>query len=157
MSEEVIHREMKGLADMTYKAHHIGITVRDIYASERFYDVLMSALGFDIAKKYKGHLDFADMDVVEYVGEDFDFSINSPKSDFKNEIVNSRKPGAVQHFAFNADSRDAVDAVFDRIKDLGVNILHDEARVYTKLGLNYYALFFEDPDGIRFEVFHNGL
>ena len=64
---------------MKYRAHHIGITVRDIDASEKFYDVLMSALGFDLAKKYKGYLDFANMDVVEYIGEDFDFSINSPQ------------------------------------------------------------------------------
>ena len=141
---------------MKYKAHHVTITVRDIGASEKFYDVFMSALGFDITKKYKGHLDFADMDVVEYIGEDFDFGICSPKEELKNERVDSRKPGALQHFAFAAESRKDVDTVFDKIKGLGVNILHNEARIYTKLGPNYYALFFEDPDGIRLEVFYNG-
>lgn len=141
---------------MRYKPHHVTITVRNIDISEMFYDALMSALDFDVSKKYKGYLDFADMDVVEYIGKDFDFGICSPKNEFKSESVDSRKPGALQHFAFAAESRDAVDAVYDKIKNLGVNILHNEARVYTKLGSDYYALFFEDPDGIRLEVFCNG-
>ena len=141
---------------MKYKIHHATITVRDIDISEKFYDVLLTALGYDITKKYKGHLDFADMEVVEYLSDDFDFGICSPKDEFKNEAVDSRKPGALQHMAFNADSKDAVDAVFEKIKALGVNILHGEPRVYTKLGPDYYALFFEDPDGIRLEVFYCG-
>ncbi len=142
---------------MKYRIHHTQITVKDIDHSEEFYDSLMSALGYDIAKKYKGYLDYADMKVIEYLSDGFDFGICSPKSEFKKENVDSRKPGALQHMAFRADSRNAVDEIFDKIKCLGVNILHNEPRVYTKLSPDYYAVFFEDPDGIRWEVFHDGV
>ena len=141
---------------MKYKIHHASITVRNVDESEKFYDVLMAALGFDITKKYKGYLDFADMYVVEYISDGFDFGICSPKAKFIDEAVDSRKPGALQHMAFHADSRAAVDEVFEKIKPLKVKILHNEPRVYTKLGPEYYALFFEDPDGIRLEVFYYG-
>ena len=141
---------------MKYKTHHATITVKNVDKSEMFYDVLMSALGFDLTKKYKGYLEYADMYVIEYISDDFDFGICSPKAEFANDTINSRKPGALQHMAFNADSRKAVDAVFEKLKPLHINILHNEPRVYTKLGPEYYAVFFEDPDGIRLEVFHYG-
>ena len=147
--------QKKGMT-VKYRMHHAQVTVRNIDESEKFYDVLMPALGFDINNKYKGYLDYADMAVVEYLSEDFDFGICSPKPEFKDERVDSRKPGALQHLAFNAESREAVDEVFETIKALGINILHNEPRVYTKLGPEYYALFFEDPDGVRLEVFFNG-
>ena len=141
---------------MKYRIHHASVTVRNVDESEKFYDVLMAALGFDLTRKYKGYLDFADMHVVEYISDGFDFGICSPKTKFSDEAVDSRKPGALQHMAFHADSRAAVDEVFEKIKPLKVNILHNEPRVYTKLGPEYYALFFEDPDGIRLEVFYYG-
>lgn len=141
--------------NMTYTIHHAQVTVRDIEASEQFYDILFTALGFDITKKYKGYLAHADMSVVEYLSENFDFGICSPKQAFINDEINSRKPGALQHIAFRADSPDAVDAIFAAIKHLDITILHNEPREYTKIAPNYYALFFEDIDGIRWEVFHH--
>lgn len=139
---------------MKYRMHHAQITVVDVERSEVFYDVLMAALGYDITNKYKGYLDFADMHVVEYMDEGFDFGICSPKKELAGETVDSRRPGSLQHMAFHADSKEAVDAVYEKIKDTGVHILHGEPRIYDKLGPNYYALFFEDPDGVRLEVFH---
>lgn len=142
---------------MKYKIHHVQITVRDVNLSEKFYDVLMEALGFNLSKKYKGYLAHADMNVVEYIGDDFDFGISSPKEEFANETIDARKPGALQHMAFRAESREAVNDILEVLQPLGINILHNEARVYTKIGPQYYAVFFEDPDGIRLEVFHDGM
>lgn len=45
------------------------------------------------------------MHVVEYLSDDFDFAISSPKVEFQDKIINPRKPGAIQHIAFKAESR----------------------------------------------------
>lgn len=135
--------------------HHLQVTVPDVYGVEKFYDELFNLLGFDVSKKFKGYLPHAEMDVIEYLSPTFDFGICSPKKAFAKETVDSRKPGALQHLAFKADSREAIDQIFQDIKQLDVKILHDEPREYKeKIAPNYYALFFETPDKLRFEIFH---
>ena len=82
------------------------------------------------------------MEVVEYIGDSFDFGICSPRKEWKNEKIDSRKPGSVQHIAFKAESREVVDAIFPKIKALGVKILHDRPMEYKeRIAPNYYALF----------------
>ena len=46
--------------------------------------------------------------------------ICSPKQEWINETIDSRKPGSLQHIAFKAESREAVDAIYPKIKALGV-------------------------------------
>ena len=41
--------------------------------AEPFYDQLFHLLGFDVQKKYSGYLEHADMEVVEYLSDTFDF------------------------------------------------------------------------------------
>src|SRR3546814_20232544 len=53
------------------------------------------------------------------------------------------------HFAFNADSRARVDDCYDLLRREGVEIL-DPPADYDYLP-GYYALFFADPDGLKFE------
>lgn len=140
---------------MKYQIHHIQITVNDVNKAEEFYDKLFEYLAFDIEKKYTGYLAHADMHVIEYIGNGFDFGICSPKLKFQNDKIDSRKPGSVQHIAFRAKNKEDVDSIFPKIEALGVNILHGEPREYKeKIAPNYYALFFESPEGIRFEIFY---
>ncbi|MGC6769181.1 VOC family protein [Enterococcus sp. LJL51] len=140
---------------MSYHFHHVQVTVANIAESEIFYDQLFSFLGYDLKKKYKGYLEHANMHVVEYLGDGFDFGICSPAAAFQNEEIHPRKPGAIQHIAFKADSRAEVDEIFNKISHLDVKILHGKPKEYTeRIAPNYYALFFEAPDGIRFEIFH---
>lgn len=108
---------------MNIQFHHIQITVNDVKKAEGFYDQLFALLGFDLQKKYSGYLEHADMEVVEYIGDSFDFGICSPRKEWKNEKIDSRKPGSVQHIAFKAESREVVDSIFPKIKALGVKIL----------------------------------
>ncbi len=65
---------------MNIQFHHIQITVNDVKKAEGFYDQLFALLGFDLQKKYSGYLEHADMEVVEYIGDSFDFGICSPRS-----------------------------------------------------------------------------
>ena len=134
---------------------HIQITVRDIVTAEAFYDRLMPILGYDLSDKISAQIPEHDLYVVEYLHPKMDFGICSPREIFRGDVVHRRKPGAIHHIAFRATNRDHVDALYGQIKEIsGVNIL-DRPRIYEEHGPDYYALFFKDPDGIKFEIVYN--
>jgi len=130
---------------------HIQITVKDIKVAEAFYDLLMPILGFDINQKAKGSVTAHEFDVVEYAHSALIFAINSPRSAFKDELIHRRKPGALHHLAFKAASRDEVDQLYPQIKAIGADIV-DVPRFYPQHGDSYYALFFKDLEGIKYEI-----
>lgn len=132
---------------------HIQITVKDLSEAESFYDKLMPILGFDIHKKSKGSVPAHEFDVVEYVHPNLIFAINSPRDAFKDDIIHRRKPGALHHLAFKAQSRAEVDRLYPQIKSIGANIINPP-QLYPQHGENYYALFFKDLGGIKYEIVH---
>lgn len=131
---------------------HIQITVKDIAAAESFYAKFLPLLGFDPAQKSSAVIDQHEFHVVEWKHPHLCFAITSPRSAFQNESVHRRKPGALHHLAFKADSREDVDKIHSALKSFGANIVSEprEYPEYTPAG--YYALYFKDPDGIKFEV-----
>jgi catechol 2,3-dioxygenase-like lactoylglutathione lyase family enzyme len=133
---------------------HIQITVRDMKAAEPFYDKLMEILGYDLTRKISAVIEEHDLYVVEYLHPDLDFAICSPRQAFKEDTVHRRKPGAMHHLAFRAESRAGVDRLYEEIRAIGANIVH-APRIFPEHGENYYALFFKDPDGIKFEIVYN--
>src|SRR3569832_2129627 len=130
---------------------HIQITVKDLAVAETFYDKLMPILGFDINRKSKGSVAKHEFDVIEYSHPLLIFGINSPRDKFKDDIVHRRKPGALHHLAFKAESREEVDKVYHQVKEIGANIV-EEPKFFPQHGESYYALFFKDLDGIKYEV-----
>ena len=50
-----------------------------------------------------------------------------------------------------AESRDDVDVSYPQMKDIGVDIV-DPPTFYPQHGESYYALFFKDLDGIKYEI-----
>jgi catechol 2,3-dioxygenase-like lactoylglutathione lyase family enzyme len=130
---------------------HIQVTVKDLVTAEAFYDKLMPILGFDIARKGKGRVAAHDFDVVEYSHPLLIFAINSPREAFKDDTVHRRKPGALHHLAFKATSEAEVDEAYEKIKNIGAHIVNPP-QLYPQHGAHYYALFFKDPDGIKYEI-----
>lgn len=136
------------------KVDHLQVTVRDVGAVETFYDELMEALGFDLSKKIKVYLEELDMTVIEYLDKSYDFGICSSLKEYQEETIHRRKPGVVHHIAFRASSRNEVDRIYQKVLELGAEIL-DEPQIFPQHGPNYYALFFNDPDGIKYEIVNN--
>jgi catechol 2,3-dioxygenase-like lactoylglutathione lyase family enzyme len=132
---------------------HIQITVKDLKIAESFYDKLMPILGFDLSRKIKGRVEKHDFDVVEYMHPVLLFGINSPREAFKNDEIHRRKPGSLHHLAFKAESNEEVDELFLKIKEIGANIV-EEPKFFPQHGENYYALFFKDLEGIKYEIVH---
>lgn len=135
------------------KIDHIQITVRNLKAAEPIYDKFLVCLGYDLKNKSKGRVDANDFDVIEYYHPMLTIGINSPREVFKEDKVHRRKPGSIHHLAFSASSKEEVDEVYLEIKETGVEIV-DEPKYYPQHGEKYYALFFKDPDGIKFEVMY---
>jgi catechol 2,3-dioxygenase-like lactoylglutathione lyase family enzyme len=132
---------------------HIQITVKDLNVAEVFYDKFLPVLGFDLSRKTKGRVAAHDFDVIEYFHPTVTLGINSPRDAFQNDSVHRRKPGSLHHLAFRAESREEVDAVFLQLKEIGANIV-EEPGFFPQHGESYYACFFKDPDGIKFEIVH---
>lgn len=133
---------------------HIQVTVRDMRVAEPFYDRLMPIFGFDINRKVSAVLEAHDLYVVEYLHPEYDFGICSPRRAFAHDEVHCRKPGALHHLAFRAASRAQVDDMYAQVAAIGAQIVH-APRVFEEHGPDYYAFFFKDPDGIKFEVVCN--
>jgi catechol 2,3-dioxygenase-like lactoylglutathione lyase family enzyme len=132
---------------------HIQITVKDLSEAEPFYDKFLSAIGFDLSKKNKGRVDEHDFDVIEYAHPQFIFGINSPRQSLKDVNVHRRRPGSVHHIAFKASSDQEVDRLYPLIVAAGAEIVAPP-QFYPQHGEHYYALFFKDPGGIKFEIVH---
>ena len=130
---------------------HIQITVKDLAVAEPFYDKLMPILEFDINRKHKGRVAAHEFDVVEYFHPLLIFAINSPREVFKKDVLHRRKPGALHHLAFRASSCAEVDELYLQIKNIGATIV-DPPKFYPQHGEKYYALFFKDLEGIKYEI-----
>jgi predicted lactoylglutathione lyase len=130
---------------------HIQITVKDMKIAEPFYDMFLPLLGFDINKKASAVIKEHDFHVVEYTHPILSFAITSPRKAFIDDTINRRKPGALHHLAFKAESRVEVDRLHSELKKIGATIV-TQPKLYPEYGPNYYALFFKDLENIKYEI-----
>ncbi|QDU66879.1 VOC family protein [Engelhardtia mirabilis] len=131
---------------------HIQITVRDMAVAEPFYDRLMPLLGFSLEHKGGTVIDAHEFHVVEYCHPRLAFAITSPRSAFADEQVHRRRPGSVHHMAFRVDSRDEVDRLYRELVAIGATIVTPPKEYPEYVPPGYYAVFFKDPDGIKYEI-----
>ena len=139
---------------MTPEIDHIQITVKDLDAATAFYDKMMAILGFDVDRKVSATIEEHDFQVVEYLHPRFSFAITSPREAFSDELVHRRKPGALHHLAFRAGSREEVDRLHLELEAMGARIVGGP-KLWPEHGEDYYAVFFKDPDGIKYEIVHS--
>ena len=133
---------------------HIQITVQDMGIAEAFYDKLMPLLGFDLENKTSAIIEEHEFHVIEYCHPKLAFAITSPRSAFETDKVHRRRPGALHHLAFKARSRAEVDRLYSEVKGIGATIV-SPPRVYPEYTPpGYYALFFKDLEGIKYEIVH---
>jgi len=131
---------------------HIEITVKDMNVAVKFYDKLLPLLGFDLQSRVSAVMEEHDKQVVQYEHPRLGFAITSPRKAFADDTINRRKPGALHHLAFKVASRADVDRLHSELKAIGATIVSPprEYPEYTPPG--YYALFFKDLEGIKYEI-----
>lgn len=130
---------------------HIQITVKDLKIAEKFYDKFLPVLGFDVNKKVTTFIEEHDFHVIEYTHDLLAFAITSPREAFKDDVINRRKPGALHHLAFKADSREDVDKAYKELIKIGAKIV-SEPQVHEEYSPNYYAVYFKDSENIKYEI-----
>jgi len=116
---------------------HIGINVWDVRESKKFYNELLSYLGF---KEHDGGW------------------INKLNgiwlSQASNKDSHERTHVGVNHVSFRVQSHEDVDIFYKEfLLENNVSVLYDNPKEYPQYTKGYYAVFFEDPDKIKLEVF----
>jgi catechol 2,3-dioxygenase-like lactoylglutathione lyase family enzyme len=130
---------------------HIQITVKSLSVAEEFYDKFLPIIGFDIKNKVSAYIEEHDFHVIEYTHDLLAFAITSPREAFKNDTINRRKPGALHHLAFKANTRLDVDIAYQALLKIGANIV-SEPKIRTEYSENYYAVYFKDMENIKYEI-----
>ena len=124
---------------------HVYLAVSDLERAEKFYDRVMKALEF---KKGTGAIGGARH--CHYYNRAFAISIR-PAHRFAG-AHDPYSPG-LHHFCMRSRNRAAVDEFARRVRRLGVEV--DGPRLWPEYAPDYYAFFFNDPDGIRLEVMNH--
>ena len=121
---------------------HIYITVRDLSRSQQFYDRVMGVLGYR-----KGGSVIAGDPHIHYFNRQFGFSLRPARPGTPEH--DPYAPG-LHHFCFRVVDEAAVTRTATALRAVGVQA--SEPRYYREYAPDYYATFFEDPDGVRLEV-----
>ena len=122
---------------------HLYLAVRDLEASERFYDGVMRLLGF---RKNKGPLAGGPVH-VHYFNRVLQLTLRPAEPGTADHDPTA--PG-LHHLCFQVVGPDEERAVFRGLQGLGVEAT--EPRPFPEYDVDYFATFFSDPDGIRLEV-----
>jgi catechol 2,3-dioxygenase-like lactoylglutathione lyase family enzyme len=131
---------------------HIQITVKDLSVAAAFYDRLMPLLGFDPKRRSSATVERHDFQVVEYGHPRLCFAITSPRRAFAGDAIHRRKPGALHHLAFKAESREEVDRLHAELVAIGATIVSAPREYPEYAPAGYYALYFKDPEGLKYEI-----
>ena len=121
---------------------HVFVAVRDLRRSEEFYDRVMPVLGFR-----KGEASIGDAPHAIYYNRRFAYALRPAKEGTPDH--NPYAPG-LHHLCFRVVDEAAVDRAGDELRGAGVEVT--EPRYYPEYAPDYYAIFFQDPDGLRLEV-----
>ncbi len=84
----------------------------------------------------------------------FGIEIRPPDQPAPRAAHERYSPG-IDHLAFHAESRVDVDALFKALVEAGVEVAEPPREYDYSPG--YYAVAFDDPDGVRLEVVHDPL
>jgi catechol 2,3-dioxygenase-like lactoylglutathione lyase family enzyme len=131
---------------------HIEITASDMSVAVPFYDRLLPLLGFAAESRVNAVMEEHEKHVVEYSHPRLGFAITSPRRAFAGDAMNRRKPGALHHLAFRAASRAEIDRLHAELRGIGATIVSPPREYPEYSPPGYYALFFKDLEGIKYEI-----
>ena len=120
---------------------HIYITVSELERSERFYDVVMKALGFR-----KAHFELEGERHIQYYNRHFGYVLRPAHSSEKHDPY---APG-LHHFCLRVQDEAEVREIASTLKTLDIAV--SEPKRYPEYAPDYFAIFFSDPDGVRLEI-----
>ena len=115
--------------------------------SIEFYDQLLVGLGFERTELDRP--DRASWRLVAKIGPHFEIEVRASRGTQLSTRHVRDDPG-IDHLAFHAESEADVNAVFELLTEHEYAV--DEPPRTYDYSPGYYAIGFDDPDGIRIEV-----
>lgn len=128
--------------------HHIDLNVSNLAAAKPVYGLVLEYLGYRMVK------DDAEGCEWDLGPEDrrISLGLRAARPESAGHAHQRYAPG-LHHLAWRAASRDEVDALYRLLVGNGIPILDAPAH-YPEYSPTYYAVFFEDPDGMKLEILH---
>jgi catechol 2,3-dioxygenase-like lactoylglutathione lyase family enzyme len=120
---------------------HVYVAVRDVEVSRKFYDVVLKILGFRSGQFQIG----SDLH-ASYYNRHFGFVLRPAR----RELAHDPYAPGLHHFCFRVDTNEDVTRVADALRRQGIQV--SDPSLYPQYAEDYFAIFFNDPDGIRLEV-----
>lgn len=129
--------------------HHIDLNVADLAASRAVYGPVLEFLGYRLVTDdgERCEWDLADE------GRGASLGLRQCDRELDGYRHQRYAPG-LHHLAWRARSRDDVDALHSLLVGEGIRVLDPPAH-YPRYWGDYYAVFFEDPDGMKLEYVHS--
>lgn len=139
--------------------HHMNINVSNIKRSSKFYGPVFTYLGYDRADhNHEGQWAFEDWKMW-LVGSPHEISIVQADEGTEYNKNERRAVGRHNHIAFSATDREDIDKFHEEVlvplQAQGLCIIEDPPCECPEYSDGYYATFFFDPDGLKFEFVYN--
>jgi catechol 2,3-dioxygenase-like lactoylglutathione lyase family enzyme len=126
-----------------FGVEHINLTVNDVARSRAFFDKVLNELGFR---------SFEVNDYIFWSNAQMTIAIREASAANRDARFDRYRVG-LHHLAFRARARADVDAFHYFLVREKITIL-DAPAEYPQYGQGYYAVFFADPEGMKFELVH---
>ncbi|UWQ20993.1 VOC family protein [Jannaschia sp. W003] len=124
--------------------HHIALTVSDLKRSDAaFHGPVLGWLGYDKVEENEA------MALWYHPGVRTAVNLWQAAEGGDHD---RRRPG-FHHIAFEAPDRSEVDDLYDLLVAQRITVL-DAPAEYPEYGPGYYAVYFADPDGMKWEFAH---
>jgi glyoxylase I family protein len=130
---------------------HIALTVSDLERSTAFYNRIFEFIGFKRVEVPESTQQAMKTQLKAWVGQGYSISIRPSKGDFAHRPHDRNAPG-FNHLAFTAKDRSDIEKLHELLKEMGATILDAPAEYPYSPG--YFAVYFADPDGLKFEFAH---
>jgi glyoxylase I family protein len=131
--------------------NHIALTVSDLERSTEFYDKVFAFIGFKRVEVPDSTQHAMKTQLKAWVGPGYSISIRPSKGEFARRIHDRNAPG-FNHLAFNAEDRSDIEKMYQLLNEIGATVLDAPAEYPYARG--YFAVYFADPDGLKFEFAH---
>lgn len=125
--------------------HHIDLNVTDLAASKAVYGPVLEFLGYTQVKDSGG----CEWDLQGQEGHGVSIGLRPCDPAEAGHRHHRYAPG-LHHLAWRAGSRADVDRLHALLVERAIPVLDAPAH-YPEYSGDYYAVFFEDPDGMKLE------
>lgn len=122
------------------RLHHLEVYVRDLHRSVSFWGWLLTELGYQLTQEWDEGCSYR-------LGDTSLVFVQAPAG--ASEL--DRRAAGLNHLAFRVVDTGEVDALTSALRARGVRILYEDRHPRAG-GPNHYAVFCEDPDGLKVEL-----